>query len=136
MIRYRFDAEGLGPGELVGFWEGWPIPPSPERHLAALRASEVAVLAIDDESGRVVGFATAVGDGSFSAFIPFLEVLPAHRGRGIGHELVRRVLGRLGDRYAVDLVCDDRLVPFYESLGFVRHTAMIVRRPGALRPPG
>lgn len=132
MIRYRFDTGGLVPDDLAGFWEGWPSPPSPERHLAALRSSEVAVLAIDDESGRVVGFATAVGDGSLAAFVPFLEVLPAYRRRGIGHELVRRILDRLDDRYAVDLVCDDDLVPFYESLGFVRHTAMIVRRPGAL----
>ena len=132
MIRYRLDLDGLKSHDLAGFWEGWPNPPSPERHLAALRSSEVAVLAIDDVAGRVVGFATAVGDGNLAAFIPFLEVLPAYRGRGIGHELIRRILDRLADRYAVDLVCDDDLAPFYETLGFNRHTAMIVRRPGAL----
>ncbi len=28
--------EGVEPGDLVGFFEGWPAPPSPERHLALL----------------------------------------------------------------------------------------------------
>lgn len=132
MIRYRLDLDGLTSHDLAGFWEGWPNPPGPERRLAALRSSEVAVLAIDDAAGRVVGVATAVGDGNLAAFIPFLEVLPAYRGQGIGHELIRRILDRLADRYAVDLVCDDDLVLFYETLGFNRHTAMIVRRPEAL----
>jgi len=65
----------------------------------------------------VVGFVTAVGDGVLAAFIPLLEVLPAYRGRGIGAELVRRVLARLSSRYSIDLVCDPDLVPYYERLG-------------------
>ena len=100
--------------------------------MAALLGSEVAVLAIDDQTGRVVGFATAVGDGALAAFIPFVEVLPAYRARGIGSEMVRRILDRLADRYSIDLVCDPHLVPFYEGLGFVRLTAMSIRRPEVL----
>jgi ribosomal protein S18 acetylase RimI-like enzyme len=138
-IRYTDELGGLSAADLVGFWEGWPTPPSPERHLRALRGSEIAVLAIDDSVGRVVGFVTAVGDGELAAFVPFLEVLPAYRGRGIGRELVRRALDRLGGRYAVDLICDHQLVPFYERLGFTRLTAMAIRDRDALAadgPPG
>jgi len=100
-----------------GFFEGWPNPPSPAVHLAHLRGAEVAIVAVDTGTDAVVGFVTAVGDGVLAAFIPLLEVLPAYRGRGIGAELVRRVLARLSSRYSIDLVCDPDLVPYYERLG-------------------
>lgn len=126
-IRYTDSAAGLSAGDLQGFWEGWPTRPSTERHLRALRGSEIAIVALDDDTGQVVGFVTVVGDGAIAAFIPLLEVVSEYRGRGIGSELVRRALERLRGRYAVDLVCDEALVPFYERLGFSRLTAMAVR---------
>jgi GNAT superfamily N-acetyltransferase len=85
------------------------------------------VLAVDPASGDVVGFITAIGDGGLVAFIPLLEVLPAWRGQGIGRELVRRMLARLADRYAIDLVCDEDQVPFYERLGGTRGRAIMWR---------
>lgn len=127
MIGYIDDLDGIEASDLAGFWEGWPVAPSAERHLAALRGSEAAVLAVDATDGRIVGFVTAVGDGALAAFIPFLEVLPAYRGRGIGRELLRRVLGRLGPRYSVDLVCDPDLVEYYRAAGFDRLDAMGIR---------
>jgi GNAT superfamily N-acetyltransferase len=118
MIEYRDDVMAIRADQLAGgFFEGWPSPPSPEQHLAHLRGAEVAIVAVDVATGRIVGFVSAIGDGVFAAFVPLLEVLPAYRGRGIGTELVRRVLLRLGDRYSIDLVCDADLVPFYERLG-------------------
>ena len=68
-----------------------------------------------------------LGDGGTVAFISLLEVLPAWRGRGIGSELVRRVLDRYRDRYAIDLVCDDDVVPFYERLGGTAGRAILWR---------
>lgn len=136
MIRYLDDVSSLAPDDLRGgFFEGWPNPPGPETHLAHLRGAEVAVVALDDETGGVVGFVTAVGDGVLTAFLPLLEVLPAYRGRGIGSELVRRALDRLGERYSVDLVCDANLVPFYERLGGTPGTAMMWRRRGGTGAP-
>ena len=68
---------------------------------------------------------------------PHLEVLPAYQGRGIGSELVRRMLARLDDLYMVDLVCDPELQPFYARLGLRPAAAMVLRRyeRQALRPP-
>ena len=73
------------------------------------------MLAVVDDS--VVGFITAISDGVLSAYIPFLEVLPEHKGHGIGSELVRHMLDRLGNLYMTDLLCDDDVTPFYEQIG-------------------
>ena len=135
MVEYRDDGADLTAGQLRGgFFEGWPAPPSAERHLAILQGSEVAVVAVDAASGNVVGFVTAVGDGVQSAFIPLLEVLPAWRGQGIGSELMRRVMSRLGDRYSIDLVCDPGLAAFYERLGGSAGTAVMWRNRTANQP--
>ena len=115
MIDYTDRLEGIQPAQLEGFFVGWPSPPSPERHLEILRGSAAVVLARDGE--RVVGFVTAISDGLLSAYIPLLEVLPAYQGRGIGTELMRRMLDRLGGLYMVDLCCDAALEPFYARLG-------------------
>jgi GNAT superfamily N-acetyltransferase len=128
MVEYLETSDGITADRLAGgFFEGWPSPPDPERHLAHLRGAEAVVLAVDPASGDVVGFITAIGDGGLVAFIPLLEVLPAWRGQGIGRELVRRMLARLAGRYAIDLVCDEDLVPFYERLGGSRGRAMMWR---------
>lgn len=128
MIEYRDDPTTIAADQLRGgFFDGWPSPPSAELHLAHLLGAEVAIVALDATTGQVVGFVTAIGDGVLTAFIPLLEVLPAYRGRGVGAELVRRVLARLGDRYSIDLVCDPELVPFYERHDGVRGTAVLWR---------
>ena len=118
MIDYTDRLDELEPGHLGGFFVGWPNPPSAERHLELLRGSAAVELALDGDNGQVVGFVTAVGDGVLSAYIPLLEVLPAYQGRGIGSELVRRLLARLADLYMVDVCCDAELEPFYRRLGF------------------
>jgi ribosomal protein S18 acetylase RimI-like enzyme len=135
VIDYVEDPSGLSADQLGGgFFEGWPTPPSRERHLAHLRGAEVSIVAIDPADGTVVGFVTAIGDGTLTAFVPLLEVLPAYRGHGIGRELMQRVLARLGDRYSIDLVCDPELVPFYERLAGTAGTAMHWRNREALAP--
>jgi ribosomal protein S18 acetylase RimI-like enzyme len=120
VIEYAADLEGVEPDQLEGFFVDWPKPPSAERHLEILRGSSHVVLA--KHGARVVGFVTAISDGVLSAYIPLLEVLP-DQGRGIGTELVRRLLARLGDLYMVDLSCDEDVVPFYERLGLERWDA-------------
>lgn len=121
MIEYTLSVDGVKAEDLAGFFVGWPSPPTAERHLELLRGSSHVVLAT--EGSRIVGFVSAISDGVLSAYIPLLEVLPEHQGRGIGTELVRRLLRELGDLYMIDLCCDEDIVPFYERLGLQRWDA-------------
>lgn len=127
MIRYTDSTAGITPDQLAGFFEGWPNPPQPETHLRLLCRSDEVVLAVDEVSGEVVGFITAISDGVLTAYIPLLEVRRAYRGRGIGKALVRRMLDRLDDLYMVDLLCDPALQPFYAALGMHPATGMMLR---------
>lgn len=127
MIEYRQDADGITEEHLRGFFEGWPSPPTPARHLEILRHSSHVVVAFDDSTERVVGFVNAITDHVLAAYIPLLEVLPEYRGRGIGSELVRRLLARLRDTYMIDVVCDEAVAPFYDRLGFRRLVGMGIR---------
>jgi GNAT superfamily N-acetyltransferase len=45
-------------------------------------------------AGRQVGFARAVSDGVAVAYLADVFVLPDHRGRGLGKELVREIVER------------------------------------------
>jgi GNAT superfamily N-acetyltransferase len=128
MIHLTDSLDTITSDQLSGFFVGWPNPPTPETHLILLKQSSRFVLAIDDEHGGVIGFVTAISDGVLAAYIPFLEVLPDYQGRGIGQQLVKRILDLLGDLYMVDLLCDGDLQPFYERLGMTRATGMMLRR--------
>ncbi len=126
-VRYQCSTEGVTPEMLTGFFEGWPNPPDSETHLRILKGSDHVVLAIDQAVCKVIGFITAISDCVSCAYIPHLEILSEYRGRGIGSELVRCLLDALSEIYAVDLMCDPDLEPFYERLGFRKGNGMIIR---------
>ncbi len=127
-MQFLISAEDISAGQLRGFFVGWPNPPLPETHLAILRRSDAVVLAVDEETEQVVGFVNALSDGVLNAFIPLLEVLPAYQDRGIGSELVQRLLAQLDGLYAVDLLCDADVQPFYARLGLQPGQGMMLRR--------
>jgi len=125
MIRYSSDPTALTREQMEGFFVGWPNPPRPETLLRLFMGSYRVMFALDGE--QVVGFVTAISDGVLSAYVPLLEVLPSHQGRGIGTELTRRMLDDLSSLYMVDVMCDEEVVPFYEHLGLRRATGVIRR---------
>src|SRR5215470_12515405 len=110
-----------------GFFEGWPTHPDDDLFVAALRGSYAVAVAVADRT--VVGFVNAISDGVAAAFIPWLEVVPAHRGKGVGRELMRRTLARLSHVYSIDLICDPGLVPYYRELGLAELAGIGLRWP-------
>jgi len=135
-IHYTDCLKDVTADQLRGFFEGWRSPPSPERHLQILRGNRHVVLAMDDATGNVIGVITALADGLHWAFIPLLEVLPAYRHKGIGTQLVRRMLDCLSAYPCIDLTCDPGVQPFYEKCGMLRSTGMVVRDYGRSGPSG
>jgi ribosomal protein S18 acetylase RimI-like enzyme len=125
MIQYQNSLEGIQVDQLEGFFVGWPNPPTPTTHLKILKRAAHVVLALTDSS--VIGFVTAISDGILCAYIPLLEVLPAHQHQGIGSELMRRMLEMLSEIYMVDLLCDPDLQAFYSRVGMEESTGMLVR---------
>ncbi|PWW40889.1 GNAT family N-acetyltransferase [Paenibacillus pabuli] len=127
-ITFRESLEGIGIDQLSGdFFEGWPNPPSTPTFLKLLEQSYAVELAIDEETGNVVGFIQAISDGVLSAYIPLLEVLPEYQGKGIGTDLIKRMFNRLGDLYMIDLLCDNELQEFYEKQGMQKASGMVIR---------
>jgi len=127
MIEYSYSAETVTPNQLTGFFVGWPNPPSPETHLKILKAAYAIVLARDSETARIVGFVNAISDGILTAYLPLLEVLPEYQKRGIGSELLTRIIEKMDGFYVIDLMCDVPLQPYYERFGMVKATGMALR---------
>src|SRR5690606_1259287 len=124
---YLNTLDGISSDMLNGFFVDWPNPPNPQTHLKLLKNSSHVVIAIDDTTNQVIGFITAISDGVLSAYIPLLEVLPEYKNKGIGKELVGRMLKELDHIYMIDLCCDDNLVSYYEKFGMIRTNGMILR---------
>jgi GNAT superfamily N-acetyltransferase len=127
-IRYVATLDGIAPEQIQGFFVGWQHPFPPEEHLRMLAGGDLVQLAIDDASGRVVGFVGALTDGVQGAFITLLEVLPAYQAQGIGQGLMERMLEQLADIQTIELMCDADLIPFYQRFGMKPTTGMVLRR--------
>ena len=56
MINYSDSLVGITSDKLNGFFVGWPNPPKPDAHLRVLQGSTHIILAVDDQSGQVVGY--------------------------------------------------------------------------------
>ncbi len=105
---------------------GWTHRLGDFSRLAQLvRGSMYVISAWDRE--RLVGFARAISDGAFNAYISTTAVLPDYQNRGIGREMVRRLLA---DRDGILFVlhADPVVHPFWEKVGFERAGDMLRRR--------
>ena len=135
MITYIREDPTLSPRDFDDFFVGWRKRPSSKTALRAVTSSYRYVVARDNSEGgggRMVGFVSAVSDGVLCAYIPFLEVLPQYQGKGIGTELMRKLLEELSGVYMVDLTCDPGMQSFYARFGMVPATAMTIRNDDAL----
>ncbi len=94
----------------------------PEQAKAGIDGSAFLVAALDGE--KTVGIARLIWDGGYGALIKDVLVLPEYQGKGIGKEMVNRMIGFLESRLkpgygiSVDLVAAKGKEGFYERLGF------------------
>ena len=96
----------------------WSSALKPELLHKALLASHSLFTAWDGT--RLVGLGNAISDGYLVVYYPHLLVLPEFQGRGIGTELMRRLMGCYEGFHQHMLVADGRALDFYRKCGFER----------------
>ena len=83
-----------------------------------LMTSYCHIAAYDGE--RLVGYIDCVSNGVTDAYIQDLTVTPDCQGRGIGTELMNRMIEYLRSRhiYMISVIYEESLRSFYERFGF------------------
>ena len=97
---------------------GWSSAKKPDLLHKALLASHSLFTAWDGT--KLVGLGNAISDGFLVVYYPHLLVLPEYQGRGIGTELMRRLMARYQGFHQHMLVADGRALDFYRKCGFER----------------
>lgn len=113
--------------DVVGLYRtrGW----WPEREAARVAEVLTAGPAVGAWHGQqLVGFARAVTDGVFRAYVEDVVVSPAFRGRGIGRLLVRRLMNLLPPNATTSLFCAPEVVDFYVKEGFASTSQVVLHR--------
>lgn len=95
---------------------GWRQHLYPERVARALAASTRVVTAWDGD--RLVGMARIVSDGEFCVYLPEILLYEEYQHKGIGTELMQRVLAGYDHVQTVCLLSDPGNDSFYERFGF------------------
>lgn len=87
------------------------------------------VLGCCSDDGKLIGFSRVLTDFTFKAMIFDVIVDEAYRGHGVGKAIVARILGHdaLQKVRSFELYCPDRLIAFYETLGFVKGSSALLR---------
>ncbi len=129
MVTYRYDRQ-FSQAEAEGLFLAvdWESGKYPARLYDALQHAETVITAHTPEQ-PLAGLMSAVSDGGMNVYFPYLLVHPSMQGREIGRNLVRLMLAHYQQCYRKILVCPDRRIRFYQSVGLHRaenQTAMLL----------
>jgi GNAT superfamily N-acetyltransferase len=128
--RARVDADAVwGYLSTDAYWGRWRA----REHLEQQLVGAWRVVGVYAADGAQVGFARAVSDGVALAYLADVYVLDAHRGRGLGTDLVRVMVedgpGR-DFRWLLHTADAHRL---YGKFGFAPPDGTYLERPGRPR---
>jgi GNAT superfamily N-acetyltransferase len=85
-----------------------------------LAHTDLVVALVDPATDRLVGFARALTDRRYRAYVYDVIVAPDWQGRGLGRVLMDALLAhpRLAAVEMIELSCQREMVPFYRRWGF------------------
>jgi GNAT superfamily N-acetyltransferase len=99
-----------------------------------LAGTDLVVALIDPAADRLVGFARALTDWRYRAYVYDVIVAPDWQGRGLGPVLMDALLAdpRLAAVETIELSCQPEMVAFYRRWGFSDELggSLLMRRRG------
>ena len=107
-----------GYAELDGLFSTvqWQVSGHIDRLVKAMGKYDRVITAWDGE--RLAGLVCSLDDGAITAYIHYLIVHPDYQRRGVGRELMRRIMREYVGFMRVELIADADAVGFYEGLDF------------------
>jgi len=86
-----------------------------------------AIFAFDDQ--KMVGMGRIISDGVITGIICGLCVLPSYQSKGIGKEMLSRLIGHCEQNCVIpQLLCIESLESYYESFGFRKFSIGMTRK--------
>ena len=72
------------------------------------------------DGDQLVGFVDSVSNGVTDAYIQDLIVRPDYQGKGIGTDLMKKMIASLKEKhiYMISVIFEESLKPFYDRFGF------------------
>ncbi|MDR0342890.1 MAG: GNAT family N-acetyltransferase [Nocardiopsaceae bacterium] len=135
------DIGAVSLAELSNLYRVAPLGDKPPEALAMVFGN--SMFACFAYRGEVLaGAGRVLADGLDCAYLADVAVHPDHQGRGLGTEIIRRLVALSRGHKKIILYANPGAEPFYERLGFLRmNTAMAIWRDqaraietGLLRP--
>jgi GNAT superfamily N-acetyltransferase len=109
--------------------EAYWVPGRSRATIEELIRSSTRVIAAYEPEGALVGFCRVVSDGSNMAWLGDVFVLPSHRGRGVGVELVREAVQYPEHRDLMWFLGTRDAHELYAKFGFIPPTERTMVRP-------
>ena len=106
--------------KLVALYEtnGWSSAKKPALLQKAISNSATVLSAwIDDE---LIGICNAITDGYLVIYYPHMLVHPKYQGKGLGSEMMKRMMSIYRGFHQHILIADGRAIDFYKKCGFTR----------------
>jgi len=107
--------------EITALYRAAPLGnKNPEDLKTAFTNSMFCCFAFDD--GALVGAGRVLADGCDSAYLCDVAVMPSHQGKGVGKEIIERLVNASKNHKKIILYAVPGKEPFYGKFGFKRMT--------------
>ena len=122
MIEIKF-VENWPEDELVKLYKagGWWKDNYDKSHIKNLiKGSFAFAVVIDNKKNQTIGMGRILSDGISDAYIQDLVILPEYRNKGIGKQLVEKLLGYCRSKNIkwIALIAEPEQDEFYSKIGF------------------
>ncbi|MDR4314522.1 GNAT family acetyltransferase [Niallia circulans] len=78
------------------------------------------------EKNKLIGFARAISDGIFRAYIEDVVISSSFNRKGIGIKLIAKMVDELSNIDVISLFCEEDLISFYNKNEFKKSNSQFV----------